>query len=222
MKAMILAAGFGTRLKPLTDTIPKALVDYKGKPLIVMQIERLESAGVSEIVVNAHHFSDKMRGFFLDNDFGVEIHLITEKEILGTGGGILNAAGFLSEEDFFIAINVDVETDFDLSKMIIYHEKNNSPLATMLVQKRKTVRFLCFDGAMNFRGRANEHTDEKNKFAFNGIHIISKRIFEKKFDAKYCDIIDLYIESTNTGEIIKGFDAGDSYFKDIGKIEALE
>ena len=166
MKAMILAAGFGTRLKPLTDTIPKALVEYKGKPLIVRLIEKLQSAGISEIVINAHHFSDKMRDFFSENDFGVKITVITEKEILGTGGGILNAAGFLRDEDFFTVINVDVESDIDLSKMTEFHESNNLPLATMLVQKRKTVRYLCFDDEMIFKGRANEHTNEKNKFAY--------------------------------------------------------
>ncbi|HEX2786352.1 MAG TPA: sugar phosphate nucleotidyltransferase [Ignavibacteria bacterium] len=228
-KGMILGAGFGTRLKPLTDNIPKALVEYKGKPMVVHQIERLKKLGVDEIIVNAHHFAGKMESFFNENNFGVKIILVSEDKILGTGGGILNVEEYLKNSDYFWVINADIDTDFDLNLMREEWEKEK-PLAMLLVQKRKTSRYLGFDENMNLLKRAKwsetglkpDGTDPNAFiFAFNGIHIISPRIFDKEIKVEFKDIIEMYIKLSKEGEKIKGFDAGNSSFKDLGKIEDL-
>lgn len=223
-KGMILGAGFGTRLKPLTDNIPKALVEYKGKPMVVHQIERLKNLGIDEIIVNAHHFADKMEKFFSENNFGVKIILVIEEKILGTGGAILNVEEYLMNSDYFFVINVDIDTDFELNLMRQEWEKQNE-LAMLLVQKRKTSRYLEFGNNMNLLRRAKLSGDNgknnKNLFAFNGIHIISPRIFDKNIQVEFKDIIDIYLKLAGEGEIIKGFDAGNSSFKDLGKIEHL-
>jgi NDP-sugar pyrophosphorylase family protein len=228
-KGMILGAGFGTRLKPLTDSIPKALVEYKGKPMVVHQIERLKNLGVDEIIINAHHFADKMEVFFNENSFGVKIILVIENKILGTGGGVLNAEEYLKNSDYFWVINADVDTDFDLNLMRQQWEKEN-PLAMLLVQKRKTSRYLGFDENMNLLKRAKwsemglkpDGTDSNSYiFAFNGIHIISPRIFNKGINIEFKDIIEMYVKLSKDDEKVKGFDAGNSHFKDLGKIENL-
>ena len=221
MKAMILSAGFGTRLQNYTKDLPKALVPYKGIPMIAYQIERLKKLGVNEVIVNTHHHPDKIKEYFNRNNFGVKISLIFEPEILGTGGGILNAGKYFTDEDFFLVMNVDIETDMDLNEMINFHKKQN-PFATLAVQKRQTKKYLEFDDEMHLKGRASDDTLEKNKYAFNGIHIISKRIFEKGFKIKFEDILELYFQIIkNKNEFISGYDAGECTFKDLGKIENL-
>lgn len=221
MKAMILAAGFGTRLKPLTDNIPKALIKYQNKTLIQYQIEKLKIAGIERIIVNAHHFADKLENYLNENDFGVqEIKIIKEKEILGTGGGILNAEEFLYSEEYFLVVNVDVFTNLDYRKIISYH-KTNPAFSTMAVQKRQSKKYLEFDSDMKFMGRENKNSDKNNLYAFNGLHIISGEIFKKNLPVIYCDIIKIYLKMINNNEIIRGFDAGNSFCKDLGKIENL-
>ena len=218
MRGMILAAGFGTRLKPLTDTYPKALIEYKGKPMIVYQIEKLKTAGIKEIVINAHHHSDKLISFFNQNNFDVNIKIIEEKEILGTGGGIINAKEFLKDDDTVI-INTDVMTDFNISEMISFYNTSN-PIATLLVQKRRTTRYLEFQNNCLI-GRASDYSNPENLFAFNGIHIVSKEFFNQSLSAGYSDIIDIYIGLISKGKTIFGYDAGKSSFLDIGKPENL-
>lgn len=221
MKAMILSAGFGTRLYQYTENLPKALVEYRNVPMIKRQIERLKNIGVDEIVVNSHHFSDKLVEYFRNNTFGIDISLIIEDEILGTGGGILNTEDLFINENYFLVINVDVETDMDFERMIISHQSKN-PFATLAVQKRNSVRKLEFDSEMKLTGRGTNRSERKNLYSFNGIHIISNRIFKKGFEIKFEDIISLYLEVIKDGkEFISGYDAGDCSFKDLGKIEDL-
>jgi len=221
MKAMILSAGYGKRLKPLTDNLPKALVNYKNVPMINHQIERLKKAGITEIIVNAHHLAEKIIEYFSKNDFGMKIHVIKENEILGTGGGILNAKKFFETEKFFLAVNADIETDFNLTKLIEFH-KRSEPLASLLVQKRKSSRYLEFDSNMNLLGRENENSSAENLFAFNGIHVISNKIFSLNYEIKFEDIINLYLEAIKSeGNFVKGFDAGKCVFMDLGKPENL-
>ena len=223
MKAMILSAGFGTRLKPLTNNTPKALIFYKGVPMINHQIERLKKAGINEIIVNAHHIHEKISEYFKKNDFGIKINLIVENEILGTGGGILNAEKYFENEDSFLVINVDIETDTDLTDLIKSHSLTNS-FATLAVQKRRSGRYLEFDRYMHLRGRQNDSSSEDFLFAFNGIHVISKRIFSKGFEVKFSDILDLYfiVIGSDEREFVTGYNTRNSTFKDIGKIENLD
>ena len=218
---MILAAGFGSRLKPRTDKKPKALIPYHSKPMIDYQVERLKEINVDEIIINAHHHSEMIEEYFKKNDFGVKICVLVEKEILGTGGGILNAEDFLRDEDYFIVINVDVVTDMNIQHMIEFH-KRNRPFATIVVQKRKTSRYLEFDKTVRLTGKENTYSPKENLYAFNGIHIISNRIYRKNYEIKFSGILEIYFDLIQKKEeTILGFDAGESSFKDIGKIENL-
>jgi N-acetyl-alpha-D-muramate 1-phosphate uridylyltransferase len=219
MKAMILAAGFGTRLKPLTDSTPKALVHFLNEPLVNYQIKKLINFGFDEIVINAHHIAGMISEYFKKNTFGIKINVIEEAEILGTGGGILNAKEFLKNEDFFLVINVDVFTDFDFREIIKFHKKNN-PLASIAVQKRVTKRHLEFDGNMKLVGRENENSIKENLYAFNGIHIVSNNIFTGR-KIEYLDIFDLYLELMKKPEAVYGYDVKNSSFMDLGKIDNL-
>lgn len=219
MKGMILAAGFGTRLQPLTDTLPKALIEHKSNPMIVNTIEYLKKFGVNEIVINTHHHADKMIEFFDSYNPECEVHLVHETEILGTGGGILNAAAFLADEDFFIVMNTDIETDFDLSDAFKEHI-TLKPFATLVVQDRHTSRKLSFDKEMNLFGRAKEN--DRNTYAFNGIHIVSNDIFNLGLKVEFIDIIEIYLNAVIEGNNVKGFKAGNSFFTDLGKIENLK
>ena len=219
---MILAAGFGTRLKPHTDKIPKALIPYRSKPMIDYQIERLKKLNAHEIIINAHHHSKMIEEYFKKNDFGVKINVLVEKEILGTGGGILNAEDFLRDEDYFIVINVDVITDMNIQRMIEFH-KRKKPFTTIAIQKRKTSRYLEFENGKRLIGKENKNSKKENLYAFNGIHIISRRIYEKDYEIKFRGILEIYFDLIRKKEeTILGFDAGKSSFKDIGKIENLE
>lgn len=220
MKAMILSAGFGTRLKPLTDTTPKALIPYQGKPLIVHQIIKLKAAGITEIVVNVHHLKEKIIEFFNTNNFGVRIQISNEDEILGTGGGIINAEKFLKNESFFLVLNADIISDVNIR--LFTRTYALSDLAILAAQKRKTSRYLEFDERMYLKGRANEKSPEKLLYAFNGMHLISKKIFQLGYKAEFKDIIDIYTEQIAHGAKVKGYDVGSASFKDIGKKENLE
>ncbi|HEY3249727.1 MAG TPA: nucleotidyltransferase family protein, partial [Ignavibacteria bacterium] len=155
-RAMILAAGYGTRLKPLTDTRPKALISYKGKPMIENVIIKIKKAGINEITINTHYLAEKIKEYLDNNKFGgLKVNLTYEKEILGTGGGIKNAAGYLKGSANFLVHNVDVESDIDLAELTEFHLKN-SPLATLAVKKRDTTRPLLIDEDNNLIGRIRE------------------------------------------------------------------
>jgi NDP-sugar pyrophosphorylase family protein len=220
MKALILSAGFGTRLKPLTDTTPKPLIPYKGKPLIVHQIEKLKAFGINEIVVNAHHLKEQIVDFFTYNRFGVKISISIEDEILGTGGAIINAEKYFRNESYFLVLNADIISDISLHHFTKNHSL--STLAVLAVQKRNTSRYLEFDDRMNLVGRANENSDKEHLYAFNGMHNISSRIFDLGYKPEFKDIIEIYQEAVEKGKTVKGFDAGNATFKDIGKHENLE
>ena len=220
-KAMILAAGYGTRLKPFTDSMPKPLFPFRDGTILSYQIERLKSSGVKEIVINAHHFYDKIIDYFQANDFGIKINIIVENDILGTGGGVLNAKKYLESEESFLVINVDVFTDFNVNLIDEAFTKVKA-LAMLAIQNRKTSRYLEFDYDLNLIKRVKTDKPENNHFAFNGIHVISSEIFKKERLTGYKDIIDLYIELTERGDTIKGFNSGSCYFIDLGKIENIK
>lgn len=222
MKAMILAAGFGTRLKPLTDNLPKALVEYRSKPMLVHQITRLKEAGISEIIINVHHHPDKMMEYIKENDFGIDIKLSIETdEILGTGGGILNAKEYFSDEEYFAVINVDIETNFYVKELIDFTLKEK-PFAALAVQKRQTKRGLVFDDDMVMTGLQKDDSPADSVYAFNCMHVISGEIFKQELEVEFTGIFDIYMQMIANGKKILGYDTGDCFFKDLGKIENLK
>lgn len=222
MKAMILAAGFGTRLKPLTDHLPKALIEYAGKPMLAHQIARLKEAGISEGIINVHHHPEKMIEYISNNDFGMNIKLSIETgDILGTGGGILNTAEYFSDEEYFTVVNVDIDSNFDLKKLIDF-TLEEKPFASLAVQKRQTKRGLVFNDNMTMTGLQKDDSPPDNVYAFNCMHVISGDIFKQGLEVKFTGIFDIYLEMIKEGKKILGYDTGDSFFKDLGKIENLK
>jgi NDP-sugar pyrophosphorylase family protein len=223
-KAMILAAGFGTRLKPLTDAEPKPLVKVNGTPMIEFVIERLVEFGIKEIVINTHYLAEQIEFYFRENDFGVKITLSHEKEILGTGGGIKNAEKFLKSEDAFIVHNVDVLSDIDFGKMADFHFRK-SAFATLAVKKRNTTRPLLIDNFNHITGRKSTEKifryrnaeGIENVVGFCGIHIISSQIFDYFDEYGFFDIFTTYFRLISEHKNILGFDPGDCMWKDLGK-----
>lgn len=225
-KAMILAAGYGTRLKPLTDTIPKALVKVNGIPMIELVLKRLISFGINEAVINTHHLADRIEEYFRKHEYGIKIHLIHEKEILGTGGGIKNAKEMLEDSSPFIVHNVDVDSQIDLDKMEEFHF-NHSPLVTLAVQNRPTVRPLIIDEESNLIGRRSgdnffrycKPEGVENYLGFCGIHIISQKIFGQLTESGFFDIFTSYFRLVSEKKKIISFNASEYMWKDVGKFE---
>ncbi len=225
-KAMILAAGFGTRLKPLTDSCPKALVKVNGVPMIEIVINKLVKSGIEDIIINTHHFADKMEEFFSKHDYGVKIHLIYENEILGTGGGIKNAGELLKDSGSFIVHNVDVDSEIDFTKMEEFHFKN-SPLAALAVKYRSTKRPLIVDAESNVIGRRSKNdffryrkpVGEESYPGFCGVHIISTEIFKEFTEIGFFDIFTAYFHMISERKKILAYDVLDSSWIDLGKIE---
>src|SRR6202521_4570359 len=167
MKAMILAAGLGTRLRPLTDGRPKALVEIAGRTLLEITLTRLRSFGVRDVIINVHHFADMILEYLKTNaDFGMRIEVSREESLLDTGGGLKKAARFFtadssSLEDPFILHNVDVISTIDLRRMVQFHTEHHA-LVTLAVQDRETSRYLLFDEELRLCGRrsAPDHKTE--------------------------------------------------------------
>jgi NDP-sugar pyrophosphorylase family protein len=231
MKAMILAAGLGTRLKPFTDKHPKALVLINGKTLLQRNIEYLAKYGINEIIINVHHFADQVTEFItINNGFGSQISISDEtNKVLETGGGLKKASWYFKDKATpFVLMNVDVLTDLDLGSMIKMHI-NKSPIATLAVTVRDTSRYFLFDRESQLCGWKNLKTaDQKivrqaTEFypkAFSGIHVISMAIFPLiKMEGKF-SMVDLYLELAKTQSII-GFDHSNSKFIDVGKPESI-
>lgn len=224
-KAMILAAGFGSRLKPLTDTVPKALIPYNGFPMIYNVIQKLKFAGIESIVINTHYLSEQMKKYFEENDFGIEINLVHENEILGTGGAIKNAAQYLNNSGDFLVYNVDVSSDIDINEMYKFHIFNNS-FATLAVKERKSTRYLIMDSENKLVGRVLE--GEKHIYttvfyqqletAFCGIHIISQEIFSNFPQDPCFDIMPVYMDLLKNGKKLMCFDIKDAFWRDLGKL----
>jgi len=231
MKAMILAAGLGTRLKPFTDKHPKALAIVNGKTILQRNIEYLASFGIKEVIVNVHHFASQIMDLIKTNDgFGSAITFSDEtNEVLETGGGIKKAAWFFENDDEpFVVMNVDILTDMNMEQMILQH-KNDNPLATLAVTIRNTSRYFLFDDLNHLCGWTNEKTGERKisresknyiSKAFSGIHIISPKIFSLiKMEGKF-SMVDVYLELAKTHDIT-AFDHSDSKFIDVGKPESI-
>ena len=234
MKALIFAAGLGTRLKPLTDTLPKALLPIAGKPLLEHVILKLKAAGFDEIIVNVHHFPEQIIDFLTSKrNFDIRIEVSDERNLLlDTGGGIQNVKWFFDDGKPFLVHNVDILSNLDLKVLYDVHLKTN-PLATLVVSERKTFRYLMFNDENRLCGWINEKTGETkpvgfkmvrglNKLAFSGIQVLSPLVFdlmdghEKKFP-----IMDFYLKNATT-QIINGYIPSDFNMMDVGKLDVLE
>lgn len=232
MKAMIFAAGLGTRLKPLTDDRPKALVEIGGITLLERCINHLKQSGVQEVIINVHHFAGKMKAFLAaHNNFGITIHISDESdELLDTGGGILKAGEWLQGNDPILIINVDVLTDLNFETLLAYHCQQKA-LATLVVRQRATSRYLLFKHH-RLVGWTNKNTgelkasrpaevDKADEYAFSGIHIIQPELLELITEQGKFSIIDLYLRLAREHDIACYVD-NDSAWMDLGKIQDLD
>lgn len=233
MKAMIFAAGLGTRLKPITDTLPKALVPIAGKTLLEHTILKLKSSGFTDIVINVHHFANKITEFLkANNNFGVNISISDESEmLLETGGGIRKAAPLLGSEPFLIH-NVDIVSNMDLRHLYNEHIKTGAD-ATLLVSSRKSSRALLFDNDGNLKAWRNNtsgelktpyqeiKTENLQPYAFSGIHIFSPSLFKymDRYPAKF-PIIDFYLDICCKAKI-KASVSKNLRLIDVGKLDSL-
>jgi mannose-1-phosphate guanylyltransferase len=233
MKAMILAAGLGTRLGPLTDDRPKALVEVAGHTLLEIALLRLRAFGIREVIVNVHHFAEVVVDYLQKNgNFGMRIEISREDVLLDTGGGLKKAAWFFLEDSDpkpLLLHNVDVLSTIDLGAMVQFHRENNA-LATLAVQERKSSRQLLFDESHQLCGRhagrdqAAEIVRPSAKtqpLAFSGVHVISPRILPMMAEEGVFSIIQSYLRLAAQGEKILAFRADQYYWRDLGKPEHL-
>jgi mannose-1-phosphate guanylyltransferase len=229
MKAMILAAGLGTRLRPLTDDRPKALVEIAGRTLLEITLARLQAFGVREVIVNVHHFADVIVEYLKAHEnFDMKIEVSREDGLLDTGGGLKNVAWFFLEnsrsDEPFILHNVDVISTIDLGRMMQFHKENHA-LATLAVQDRRTSRYLLFDERGQLCGRRSaDKSDELARsaaklepFAFTGIHVISPRLLAKMTEQGVFSIIAPYLRLAGQGEKVLAFRADEYYWRDLGR-----
>ena len=229
---MLLAAGFGTRLKPFTDHHPKALAEVNGKTLLQRNIEYLRQFGIYDVVVNVHHFADQIiHSIQKNNGWGSKVEISDETDaILETGGGLKRAAWFFEEQKDFVLMNVDILTDLALEKMMAFHESNN-PLATLATTNRETSRYFLFNGDDILCGWKNVKTGEEKIVrkegnlipkAFSGIHIISTEMFSlmEQSETKF-SMVDVYLSLCAEHKILS-FDHSNTKFIDVGKPENLQ
>ena len=231
MRAMILAAGLGTRLKPLTDSTPKALIKIKNQTLLELQIKKLKAEGFDQIIINVHHFADRIKEYLQQNNFfDCSIEISDEnKKLLDTGGALKKAAHFFSDGKPFLVYNVDILSNVNLKKFIEAHSSSSSN-ATLAVQDRKSSRKFLFDKYLTLCGWMNEKTNERiiskgdetefSSYAFSGIQVIDHRIFQYFPDKDVFSLVELYLSAAKH-EIINGYVHNEDEWMDLGKIENL-
>lgn len=231
MKAMVLAAGLGTRLRPLTDDRPKALVEIAGRTLLELTLDRLRSFGIFEVIINTHHFADRIVDYLkARQNFGMHIEISREEILLDTGGGLKHAQHFfLGSDEPFLVHNVDVLSTIDFGRMIRCHNEH-AALATLAVQDRPTSRYLLFDGNNRLCGRRAGLTGEPELVrpetdfyarAFCGIHVLSPQIFLEMPEEGVFSVIPTYLRLAAEREPILGFAADGYYWRDMGKPEQI-
>jgi NDP-sugar pyrophosphorylase family protein len=246
MKAMILAAGLGTRLRPITDSRPKALVEINGRTLLEITLTRLRSFGVSEVIINVHHLAGMVIDYLKSkNNFGMRIEISREDDLLlDTGGGLKKASWFFLENarhsplatrhsltEPFILHNVDVLSTIDLRRMLQFHKENHA-LATLAARTRESSRLLLFNDQLHLCGRRINHQDElvfsnspvathhsplPEPLAFSGIHVISPRLLPMITEEGVFSIIPTYLRLAAKGEKILAFRSDEYYWRDLGK-----
>ncbi len=233
MKAFLLAAGLGTRLKPFTDYHPKALAKVNGKTLLEHNIKNLQGFGIWDIVVNVHHFADQIIDLLKkEKGFGSKVQISDEtSELLETGGGLLKARPFLKNESDFLIMNVDILSNIDLTKMMEFHKNKNATI-TLAVQERKTSRYLLFNENAQLEGWKNVRTGiqiipnqeikEANlkPLAFSGIQMINQAVFSKINRTGKFSLIDLYLDLCPHNDIL-AYDHSGDFLLDVGKPESL-
>lgn len=242
MKAMIFAAGLGSRLRPITDNRPKALVEINGRTMLEMALSRLRAFGVSDVIINVFHFADMIEEYLAANgNFGLRIEISREETLLDTGGGLKRAAHFFlknpgndsaldagDNDEPFIVHNVDVLSAIDLQRMVEFH-KDNQALATLAVQNRNTSRYLLFDDQLQLCGRQSgggptelvSPREATHALAFSGIHVVSPRLFSLLTEDGAFSIIASYLRLAARGEKILAFRADKYYWRDLGKPENI-
>jgi len=231
MKAMIFAAGLGTRLKPFTDHSPKALAEVNGRSLLEHNIRYLQRFGIYDVIINVHHFASMVVDKLKDNDgFGSNVFLSDEQEaLLETGGGLMKALNFFEGESDYVVMNVDILTSLDLGKMIEQHHKTGG-MATLAVMNRESSRQLLFNEEMILCGWVNNGTGEErisradhptSKFSFSGVQVVSGNLMMNiPFSGKF-SMIDVYLHQAKS-HVIKGFDHTGNLFIDVGKPGSIE
>ena len=241
-QAMIFAAGLGTRLKPLTDTMPKALVRVGGQPLLWHVVMKLKAAGFERIVVNVHHFAQQIIDYLKENDnFGLDIRISDESDgLLETGGGIKKALPLFDQESPVLIHNVDILSNVNLSSLYELAASTAAADAAidalLLVSQRKTKRYLLFDDELILKGWINIETgevkdhrglspsdpSELKQLAFSGIHVIGPSVFRlfEEMPARF-GIIDLYLKYCQQCAFL-GYEKADLRLLDVGKLDSLE
>ncbi|MDR2963149.1 MAG: nucleotidyltransferase family protein [Bacteroidales bacterium] len=231
-QAMIFAAGLGSRLKPMTDTMPKALVEIEGITLLEYAIRKLKFYGITDISINVHHFGEQIIDFVQRHNFDVRFHISDEGEqLMNTGGGLLKAQEFFNREKPIIVLNVDIISSIDLATMYEYH-CNSDALATLAVRNRNTSRYLLFDTENQLCGWENcetkkqifarpKHYADLHQKAFSGIQILSPQIFDLMSETGAFSIIDMYVRLAQTQQI-QAFEHNDDFWIDVGKFDSLQ
>ena len=237
---MIFAAGLGTRLKPLTDTMPKALVPLAGKPLLQWQVEKLRDAGISDIIVNVHHFPDQIIDtIHANNGWGCNITISDERDmLLDTGGGLKKAVtdyGLRVTGEPILACNVDILSNIDLRALISSYSRSSSPTSVLVVSERETQRYLCFDEQHTLCGWTNIKTGERKghdgrHLAFSGMQILSpeaQTLLQQMPQDKF-SLIDFYLQVIQSpitnyqSPILKAYVPSNYRMMDVGKIDQIE
>lgn len=229
MKAMIFAAGKGTRLRPFTDHHPKAMMEVNGIPLIERNIHYLQSFGINDFVINLHHFGEQIVDFLKEkNHFGAQIEFSHEKDqLLETGGGLIFAKKLLDQEEDFLIMNADILTDMNITDFVNFHREQNS-LVTLAVSDRKSSRKLLFDNEMILKGWMNMDTGEERlagfnnnykKLAFSGIHCVDSQFFNHITRTGKFSIMEEYLDLMMTEEIY-GFEHN-AKLVDVGRPKSV-
>ncbi len=231
MDALLFAAGLGTRLRPITDTVPKALIGIGPTPMIERVARRVVAAGADRIVVNVHRHALQIEGYVAERDgFGVEVLFSREPERpLETGGGLLHAAPLLRRDGPILLHNTDVLTTFPLAPMLAAHARADA-LATLAVNERRSRRVLRFDDAGLFGWRDRRSGEERTareprgatrEYAFCGVHVVSPELLERITERGVFSIVESYLRLAGEGATIRPHPIGDAFWIDIGTPERL-
>jgi len=221
MRAMILAAGLGTRLEPLTSIRPKPLFPVLNRPLLGITIGQLQKMGATRIVINAHHLANQIERFIRGERWDLEVQVRVEPDILGTGGGIKNCADLLRDAPFFCVINADIYYTFDLRPVLRFHAEENN-LVTLVLCDDPRFNQVGIDEEgqiVSIRGQeVKKSLSPARVLTFTGIHLISSRLLDSMPSAGFFDIIRFYLDLASRGETIRGYQMQEGYWRDIGRI----